>query len=279
MKELKMNKINNFEKIVKFVRKYLNLFRFWEILNKVQVVIISIILYGIFIELKAPEFYLYSLLFMYTFITYGYILNTYTDFEQDIIKKKHLFSKNKIGLFTIVFLVLNIIFYFLARNYAGSFSNYSFVLYIISMFFITFYSLRPLRFKERGFIGVVIGSIMQRALPFLTLIFIYDIIIWSWLLFVTFILFVHGLLALTAHQILDYKNDIISKTKTFVVKIGLKKTRKLFICLTVLLYISLFLIPLIFGLKVFVSSLIIFLILIPEIEWTMLAYKELKNNA
>ncbi|MBU0962449.1 MAG: UbiA family prenyltransferase [Nanoarchaeota archaeon] len=274
-----MNKINNFEKIVKFVRKYLNLFRFWEILNKVQVVIISIILYGIFIELKAPEFYLYSLLFMYTFITYGYILNTYTDFEQDIIKKKHLFSKNKIGLFTIVFLVLNIIFYFLARNYAGSFSNYSFVLYIISMFFITFYSLRPLRFKERGFIGVVIGSIMQRALPFLTLIFIYDIIIWSWLLFVTFILFVHGLLALTAHQILDYKNDIISKTKTFVVKIGLKKTRKLFICLTVLLYISLFLIPLIFGLKVFVSSLIIFLILIPEIEWTMLAYKELKNNA
>lgn len=279
MKEIKQtNKTIKFDKIYKLISRSLYILRFWEILNKVQIVIISIILYGILIGIKPITFYFKSLIFMFSYITYGYLLNDYIDFNKDTIKKKHLFSKNKIGLFVILFAILNLAFYFILRSYNFSFGKYSLFFYIISIFLITFYSVPPIRFKEKGFLGVVIGSIQQRLLPFLILVFIYNKINLPLILLIAIILLIHGIIVMIAHQILDYKNDIKSKTKTWVTNISLKKAGKIFKLLIIFFFIIVFFISLIISFKIFIVSLIILLILIPEIEWAMLAYKELIKN-
>lgn len=275
-----MTEVNNFNKIIKFISRYLKILRFWETLNKVQVVIISIILYGIFVEIKPPSFYLQALVFMFSYITYCYVLNDYADFKHDIIKKKHLISKGRIKFFAIAFAILNLFFYFyyIINNSELSIRNYSLATYIISIFLITFYSVPPIRFKERGILGIIIGSIMQRSLPFLVLVLTYAELYLHLILFIFIILLVHAMLAMIAHQVLEYKSDIKTKTKTWVISIGLEKTRRVFEILMIFFYILIFLISLTINFKIFVSSLIILLILIPEIEWIMSAYNTLNRE-
>ena len=81
------------------------------------------------------------------------------------------------------------------------------------------YSLPPLRFKERGIWGVIVGSATQRPLIFL--IFVVIIWEWNWLSAVLAIwLFFGGMLGMLGHQIIDYHNDLISGARTFVARHG-----------------------------------------------------------
>lgn len=88
------------------------------------------------------------------------------------------------------------------------------------------YSLPPIRFKERGIWGIIIGSATQR--PAIFLIFIAIIWKWNWLSAVLMIwLFLGGVLGMLGHQIKDYQNDLKSRIQTFVVRHGQRKAIQL----------------------------------------------------
>jgi len=77
------------------------------------------------------------------------------------------------------------------------------------------YSLRPLRFKERGVWGVITGAAMQR--PALFVIFAAMLGVWNWLGTVLVVwLFCGGVLGMLGHQILDCQNDRTCGVHTFV---------------------------------------------------------------
>jgi 4-hydroxybenzoate polyprenyltransferase len=82
-----------------------------------------------------------------------------------------------------------------------------------------FYSLPPLRFKERGILGLIVASIAQRSLPGLVFFATYRHWETDTLLF-SFLYFFVGLRWIIAHQIWDFENDSNSGVRTFAAQIG-----------------------------------------------------------
>ncbi len=97
------------------------------------------------------------------------------------------------------------------------------------------YSLPPMRFKERGVWGIIVGSVTQK--PAILMIFIAILGVWNWLgAVLTVWLFCGGMLGMLGHQILDYHNDLISGVRTFVVQHGPRLAILLsIICVTLIL--------------------------------------------
>lgn len=87
-----------------------------------------------------------------------------------------------------------------------------------------FYSLKPIRFKERGILGIFVYA--------LTATTIYVLVPWTWLnssLILLFILFIAVMsdkwVQLHFHQIIDYQADYKNGIRTYAVRLGLKRTR------------------------------------------------------
>lgn len=156
--------------------------------------------------------------FLYTsmFLAFSYVINDFTDMEIDkqAGKQKVMFRLPKaaivasmilmlfIGIWPILFLV----------NEKEIFLGYTLFLYITG----AAYSVRwLLRFKERGFVGLIECSVAQRCLPLVPIVFLFSV---DWLCFVVFMLlsFVNGLRYILIHQTVDYENDIKTGVKTFV---------------------------------------------------------------
>ncbi len=114
-----------------------------------------------------------------------------------------------------------------------------------------FYSLQPIRFKERGIWGLIVYALAATL--------IYVLVPWVWfgsslvlLIFLFVTVFTDKWVQLHFHQIVDYQADLKNQTQTFAVKVGLERTRKtlrmaaLFASLSIVLliiYIIFFLIP------------------------------------
>ena len=92
----------------------------------------------------------------------------------------------------------------------------------------SFYSLPPLRLKERGGWGLAATITAQQTLPTL-LIFAAFGDLWSWGA-VGFALFatVRGISSDVSHQMRDYRNDLRTGTRTFAVKNGYRTTQRLY---------------------------------------------------
>ncbi len=89
----------------------------------------------------------------------------------------------------------------------------------VSVLFGVEYSLPPLRFKERGIWGVVIGAFTQR--PALFLVWAASLGVWDGLTAVlTIWLFVVGLGGMLGHQVLDRGRDRAGRLRTFVFRKG-----------------------------------------------------------
>jgi 4-hydroxybenzoate polyprenyltransferase len=81
------------------------------------------------------------------------------------------------------------------------------------------YSLPPLRFKERGIWGVVVGALTQR--PALFLVWAATLDAWDRLVIVlTFWLFFVGMIGMLGHQVLDRGHDKDGRVRTFVFRQG-----------------------------------------------------------
>jgi 4-hydroxybenzoate polyprenyltransferase len=113
-----------------------------------------------------------------------------------------------------------------------------------------FYSLRPVRFKERGIWGLFVYALAATI--------IYVLVPWAWfdssvilLIFLFVTIMSDKWVQLNFHQIVDYNADLKNGTQTFAVRVGLKRTRSIlrwaslfasFSMLSVLVYTAFFVI-------------------------------------
>ncbi len=159
--------------------------------------------------------------------TYGYLINDYSDRELDRRHgKPNTFENDSearalFAIGVIVFLSLLSSAPFWHRPY--------FVILGLSWFVVaTFYSLKPIRLKERGTVGIVFVVMAQRVLPALIIFSVFGF--WRLpdvLLLVTYILF-RGFSSDVNHQLSDYENDRKTGTATFAVSSGYHRVRRIF---------------------------------------------------
>jgi 4-hydroxybenzoate polyprenyltransferase len=216
---------------INFINKYLG-WRNWSVLT-----------YNSAIENVFPIFYiaLHDRLFSWRFVgdfllfflfsmfstTYGYLVNDLSDRDLDRSHKKaNTFeddSSSKAALIVIFFLMLSLVF---ARNFWGR--QGFFPLWLGWFLITTFYSLRPIRLKEKGKVGLAFVVVAQRVLP--TLIAFAAFEHWDTITVLVFTLYMlfRGLSSDLNHQLEDYKRDASTGTLTYAVETGLQKTGRTF---------------------------------------------------
>ena len=160
----------------------------------------------------------------------GYVANDFSDVEQDrAVGKSNMFLTKSLRfrycslLFAIVPVLIPIFV----------FPSISMAIVVATILFLsTSYSLRPIRFKERGLMGVIVSSYAQRCSPLtiLPLMLPVNPVIFS----VTMVLgFALGVRYILIHQSMDHDNDVVSKTKTFFGTHQIASKRGIYICIVV----------------------------------------------
>lgn len=166
------------------------------------------------------------LLFSIFSTTYGYLINDYADMELDRAHgKPNTFEKDsKVKAFfvSIIFLLISIV---CGMHFSA---NLNFAL--IWLFWIaisTFYSMPPIRLKERGKAGLLLVVVAQRLLPILLVFTAFNFTEgWEIVLLATYVFF-RGASSDINHQLEDYENDIATGTATYTVKKGKSKVEKI----------------------------------------------------
>jgi len=145
----------------------------------------------------------------------GYTINDAADFLQDKVADKKGMPKREHSLIlSVASLTTSLILIYSIRS-----DILPILITVITILIGLEYSLPPIRFKERGAWGIIVGSATQK--PALFMIFIAIISMWNWLSTVlTVWLFCGGMLGMLGHQILDYQNDLKSGVWTFVARYG-----------------------------------------------------------
>jgi hypothetical protein len=92
----------------------------------------------------------------------------------------------------------------------------------------TSYSVKPIRLKERGKIGLIFVVLTQRVLPTLILFAAFGYYDWMDVaVFTTYILF-RGLSSDLNHQLEDYERDRYTDTNTYAIRSGFQTAKKVF---------------------------------------------------
>jgi 4-hydroxybenzoate polyprenyltransferase len=172
---------------------------------------------------------------------YGYLINNFADLDIDLKqgKKNSLsnFPRSQQILIILVVLIGVVLsgFYFIDRSYF-------IILWAFQFFTSTFYSLPPIRFKERGLIGLIIPFLAQLVIPTLICFSIFgNLYSEDTLIYVLYGFFKGGAYDI-GHQYHDYFKDLQTKTRTFAVKHGsyiIFSLFKLFIILERITFIAL----------------------------------------
>lgn len=215
-----------FEKLKLFVKQSENIAR-WKEWNTSKLPLIFLVFYYLIAINK--DFSYTPLLSFFNFVvfvclyaSFGYMINDFSDREVDkkAGKPKAIAQISpraaKLVLFSIFLLGVLISLPFWLHN--TDFLILLIVMYLLS----TFYSLPPVRFKERYWMGIIVASITQRVFPAFLCFVIYNYFGWDSFLFLLFF-FIIGIRWIMVHQIKDYKNDLKTNVETFITSIGILK--------------------------------------------------------
>jgi len=239
------------QNLIKLVRAY-------EWVDKLQIIFIAAFI--IMVYLPHPKQYLNQIIVLGGYIiflgSYGYVINSYGDREQDAKVGKHpevaYFSDRQLQMLLVFLAIWSIGI----PLYFGDIKVK--ILGIMNFLLVTFYSIKPIRLKERGFLGVITAMITQRPLPFLLFAFlvpynnqylVYYLFVW---------LCIIGISIMLTHQFSDFVNDEKAGVDTLATRIGKSKIKKWIklVLIIMLLYalIPIFILPLYDG---FAISLVI----------------------
>ena len=160
----------------------------------------------------------------------GYVANDFSDVEQDCaVGKSNMFLTRSLrfrrcSLLASAVPVLIPIFVFPSIPMAAVIAT--------NLFLSMSYSLRPIRFKERGLMGVIISSYAQRCSPLTVLPLMLPVnpAIFSAAMVLGFAL---GVRYILIHQSMDHDNDVVSKTKTFFGTHRIASRRGIYTCIVV----------------------------------------------
>jgi 4-hydroxybenzoate polyprenyltransferase len=207
-----------------FIGNLIAITRAYEWMDKLQVNFLAAFLVVILFTQWADFFFFLLIYCIYQLflISYGYVINSYADREDDLKAGKHreiTYVPNGH-----LFLIIG----FLAVGSLGIplfFNTKIKILGVITFLLATFYSLKPIRFKERGLLGILVPALTQRSLLFLffallvsssTLI---DLYLFIWLALI-------GIIIIMAHQLMDFDNDKKTGTHTWAIAVGIKRAKK-----------------------------------------------------
>lgn len=158
--------------------------------------------------------------------TYGYLINDYADIDLDKAHgKDNTFkddAKPKAIVITMFFLGLSILCGLpFSKNMDFA------LLWLFWIFISTFYSLPPIRFKERGKVGLIFVVFAQRLIPILLVFTAFNFPAnWEMALMAIYVFF-RGASSDINHQYEDYENDVKTGTATFAVEQGKNKIAKI----------------------------------------------------
>ncbi len=96
------------------------------------------------------------------------------------------------------------------------------------VFLSTFYSLKPIRLKTKGYFNILTIVLAQRILPILLLFSAFSFWILPDTIIILFYVLLRGLSSDINHQLVDYQLDNTTGTMTFVQKLGFQKSQKIF---------------------------------------------------
>lgn len=204
---------------VEKLKATIKLVRVYEWMEKLQMVFVACFILLIAMPHTGRFFgaLIVQAIYMLFLGCYGYTINSYCDRCQDAKVGKHpelsYFSDQEvlILLLTVALFSLGIPLYFTDIKIR--------ILGLVTFFLVTFYSLKPIRFKERGLWGIAVATLTQRPLPFLLFAFLVPCaeklawFLFGWLCFI-------GLLIIMAHQIIDRYNDEKAGVYTWAVRGG-----------------------------------------------------------
>lgn len=152
--------------------------------------------------------------FFASFFSFGYFLNDHFDKSVDMIACKenvmsHLPNWQQMLALTCA-LSTSLVAFFPFYQYSSA-TTLLFLSYLSSIL----YSTPPFRLKEKGLLGIVCASLVQRVLPVLIVFSIFGHFGFDALIFAVFS-FLLGLRWILVHQLLDRNKDIQAKVETFV---------------------------------------------------------------
>jgi len=172
------------------------------------------------------DFFIFIAFSMFS-TTYGYLINDLADKELDALHGKDNTFRNdsawKAGITVFMFLALSMI-----AGVKFSENRLFMPLWMCWLFVATFYSLKPLRLKERGWIGLLFVVIAQRVLPTLLIFAAFNHLETMDVIAFTSYIFFRGLSSDLNHQLEDYRQDITTGTETFAIQAGSRRAARAF---------------------------------------------------
>lgn len=169
-------------------------------------------------------FNIISIFLVYQFFLacFGYAINAYADREFDSMVGKYKgtsYFSNPQLLTILIFLSIG------SLGIPLLFDNLIVkILGIVAFIFSAGYSLKPIRLKNKGFFGIVGVTLPQRTFMILFFGLLVNAnlefvgILMGWSLFV-------GIIMEIGHQMLDYKNDELSRAHTWIVQTEISKVK------------------------------------------------------
>jgi 4-hydroxybenzoate polyprenyltransferase len=220
------------------LKKIVNLIKIFRIFDWNRTILVLTIcgLFLLFLENKLnPEYILTFILYIFYLIisaSYGFLINSYADRKDDFKANKKVyiffFPKKFIQILLMIFAFIMIIFPIVFKNFI------IFLIGILIFFLANFYSLKPIRLKERGFLGFLLLTIVMMPLPYIFFLLLFKINLINFLSFFIFIM-LYSFTDEISHQIEDYYNDKKTNTKTWIIKYGLRRAHIFFKYITILL--------------------------------------------
>lgn len=156
------------------------------------------------------------------YLAWGVLVNDLCDLPYDEASGKkraisHVPRWQTIGLLIVIALVGYASVAFMASADLG-------IVYSVAYVFAVFYSAEPVRLKRRGFHGVWSDALIERFLPALLVTLYFGRFALDAALVLAFS-FVSQLEIILSHQIVDYRADMDTGVKTYVVKLGPARAR------------------------------------------------------
>ena len=166
----------------------------------------------------------YYLLLFSIYISIVAIINDFSDRRQDaLLGKEKIVQHWKVSKLVFLLTTLSMVFFILV--FLKDFSLGTLFWITLFLFLGIFYSLKPIRFKERGFLGIFVGSLIQRTLP-IALFFLLESYWGSMQVVLLFLLSIVGFRSMLVHQIKDFEGDLKTNTKTFAISFGKMRSAK-----------------------------------------------------
>lgn len=158
----------------------------------------------------------FYILFAAVYLGVNYLINDLADYDVDLAagKKKEI---QKIHKRTAVLLMLVCMLVGIGPVLWRERSIGILVAVAVIYFFGFSYSVRPFRFKERGFMGAVISSFAQRCVPLLVVLSFVRADVPAAVIIILLNFFV-GMRYILLHQLVDLRNDRMTGTSTFSTK-------------------------------------------------------------